>query len=194
LDPYARHGDESLDWRRYLHAVSRYRWIILVLAILGIGAGFFAGRFLPPHYEVQATLWIQTEQQRQAPNRGPVGNEMLLPAAASVDLLKSFVVLDEVVRERRRYLVTQPKEAAVFEGFTVADDYRPGAYELLIDKSGRSYRLVAATGPELEHGAVGDSIGRSLGFRWAPSAAVLPAGEEIDFALRSIRDGCRVPG
>ncbi|HYX82283.1 MAG TPA: hypothetical protein VE714_07820, partial [Gemmatimonadales bacterium] len=68
--------------------------------------------------------------------------------------------------------------AAVFEGFTVAGDYRPGAYELLIDKSGRSYRLVAAKGPELEYGAVGDSIGRSLGFRWAPSAAVLPAGEE----------------
>lgn len=186
LDPYARHGDESLDWRRYAHAVRRYRWLILGLAIVGTAVGFFAGRFLPPHYDVQATLWIQTEQQRQQPNRGPVGNETLLPAAASVDLLKSFVVLDDVVRERRRYLITEPKDVKVFEGFAVADEYRPGSYELQVDKSGRTYRLIAVKGPELEHGAIGDSIGRNLGFKWAPRT--LTPGSEIAFTLRSIRD------
>lgn len=187
LDPFSRHSDEALDWRRYVHAVRRYRWWILALAVVGTLGGMLAGRFLPPRYEVQATIWIQTEP-RTAPNRGPIGGEQLLPPAASVDLLKSYVVLDDVVRERRRYLVTEPRNNRAFENFSVAEDYRPGAYRLQIAKSGRTYTLAAPTGPQLEQGSVGDSIGRSLGLRWAPPAAVLPAGGEIDFTLRSIRD------
>lgn len=188
LDPFGRHSDESLDWRRYLHAVRRYRWLILGLAVLGIAGGMVASRFLPPRYEVQATLWIQTEPRAAGTNRGPIGSEQLLPPAASVDLLKSFVVLDDVVRERRRYLITDPKNNKALESFTVAEEYRPGAYVLEIDRAGRTYRLSAAKGPELEHGTIGDSIGRSLGFRWSPPASVLPAGGEIAFTLRPIRD------
>jgi capsular exopolysaccharide synthesis family protein len=187
LDPFDRHSDESLDWRRYLHAVRRYRWWVLALAVLGTAGGLLAGRLLPPRYEVQATLWIQTEP-RTAPNRGPIGGEQLLPPAASVDLLKSYVVLDSVVLDRRRYLITEPRNNRALEGFSVADEYRPGAYTLEIDRSGRTYRLIAGKGPELEHGTVGDSIGRALGFRWRPAPAVLPAGSEVDFSLRSVRD------
>jgi capsular exopolysaccharide synthesis family protein len=188
LDPFGRQSDESLDWRRYAQAVRRYRWLIVGLALVGIAGGMLANRLLPPRYEVQATLWIQTEPRAAAPNRGPIGGEQLLPPAASVDLLKSFVVLDDVVRERRRYLITDPKYAKALESFSMAEEYRPGSYQLDIDRTGRTYRLNAVKGPELEHGAIGDSIGRSLGFRWAPPAAVLPAGGEVTFTLRSIRD------
>jgi len=188
LDPFGRQSDEALDWRRYVQAVRRYRWLILVLAVLGLGGGMVASRFLPPRYEVQATLWIQTEPRAAGSNRGPIGGEQLLPPAASVDLLKSFVVLDDVVRDRRRYLITDRTYNKALEGFTVAEEYRPGAYQLDIDRSGGTYRLSAVKGPELEHGTVGDSIGRPLGFRWAPPAAVLPAGAGITFTLRSIRD------
>jgi len=168
--------------------VGRYRWLILPIALLGIGGGMLASRFLPPKYEVQATVWIQTEP-RTATNRGPIGGgEQLLPPAASVDLLKSFVVLDDVVRERRRYLLTDPKFTKALEGFAVAEEYRPGAYQLDVNRLGRSYRLSAVKGPELEHGTVGDSIGRPLGFRWQPPAAVLPAGGGVTFTLRPIRD------
>ena len=188
LDPFGRQSDESLDWRRYAQAVKRYRWLILGLAVVGVAGGMLASRFLPPRYEVQATLWIQTEPRAAAPNRGPIGSEQLLPPAASVDLLKSFVVLDDVVRERRRYLITDPKNNKALEAFTVAEDYRPGSYQVAIDRSGKTYRVSAVKGPELEHGTVGDSIGRPLGFRWAPAPGVLPAGDEITFTLRSIRD------
>ena len=43
--------------------------------------------------------------------------------------------------------------------------------------------MSANDGVVVERGRVGEPIGRSVGFDWTPSAAVLPAGEEIEFVV-----------
>src|SRR6267378_2732751 len=132
-------ADEGLDWHRYWRSVRRYKWWILLLAVLGAGAGMFATRLLPPRYLAQATIWIQTSTDQSSIGiRGAIGsNDQLLPAAGAAQLLKSYVVLEDV---------------------------------------------------ELEHGTVGDSIGRQVGILWAPDTTVLKPGADILFGLSSLRD------
>src|SRR5712664_3745863 len=94
------HGsqEDGLDWHRYWRSVRRYKWWILLLAVLGAGAGMFATRLLTPRYLAQATIWIQTSADpRSGGVRGAIGsNDQLLPAAGAAQLLKSYVVLDDV--------------------------------------------------------------------------------------------------
>ena len=44
---------------RSLAAIKRYRWLILVVITVGVGAGFLLTRFVSPMYVVQAKVWIQ---------------------------------------------------------------------------------------------------------------------------------------
>src|SRR5437773_8532095 len=102
-------------------------------------------------------------------------------------------VLDKVVRDQRLFLwVGSPADKPAFAGFQLAEQYGPGAYGLTVDSAGRIYTLATADGMELEHGAVGDSIGTRLGFRWAPSRNVLlAAGRRIAFGVATLRDAAR---
>ena len=191
LDSFGVPQEESFDWRRYGAAVLRYRWWILGFAALGTLGGTAAGRFLPPRYQVQATIWIQSSEPRGGANRGPIGANQLFESYAWIDLLKSYVVLDEVARELRLYLAPERGSASAFAGFSVSDTYRPGRYRLLVDRGGQSFRLVGAGGEELQQGVIGDSVGLALGFRWAPTADILPAGREFGFTVKPLRDAAK---
>src|SRR2546427_646030 len=94
-----------------------------------------------------------------------------------VDRLRSYVVLDQVVRDQRLFLAVRgPADSAVLETFTVGDQYRPGAYRLAVDSGGQRYTLATANGIVLERGTVGDSVGARLGFKWVPTSEALGAG------------------
>jgi capsular exopolysaccharide synthesis family protein len=187
-------ADQGLDWRRVLSAVVRFKWLICGVTMLGTAAGFGAGRYVKPQYGAQATIWIDASQRhgdrRDTP--GPIRDGQLLDAQAWVDLLKSYVVMDQVVREQRLYV--QPKkagDAALLTSFQVADRYQPGSYRLTLDDQGRAYTLATYEGDVLEHGAVGESIGRGLGFVWAPPVGALPGGSTVEFSLSTLRDAAR---
>ncbi len=164
--------EESLDWRRY-------------------ASGTAGARFFPPRYQVQATIWIQAGETRSGTSRGPIGANQLFESYAWVDLLKSYVVLDEVTRDLRLYLAPERGWASAFAGFTVADTYRPGRYQLVVDHAGRTFRLLGAGGEELQSGNVGDPVGGALGMRWAPNASMLPQGSKVAFRLRALRDAAK---
>ncbi|MGH7605846.1 MAG: hypothetical protein ACREME_00775, partial [Gemmatimonadales bacterium] len=189
-DAFGDPREEGIDWRRSLAAIQRYRWWILLLTLLGAAGGFLTGRILPPSYLAEATIWIQASEPRGAAYRGPIGADQLLPAFASVDLLESFVVLDDVVRERRLYLRAPGglRDAAVLQSLRVADTYQPGSYVLRVDPGGRTYQLTTERDIVLERGSVGDSVGRAVGIRWAPAAALLDPDREVPFRLVSLRD------
>jgi polysaccharide biosynthesis transport protein len=181
----------GLDWRRVLSAVLRFKWLICGVTVLGTMAGFGAARFVGPQYGAQATIWIDQTQGR-GEDRGPIRGSQLLDPQAWVDLLKSYVVLDQVVRDQRLFL--QPKSAAdeaILETFRVAERYRPGAYRMTLDPAGRAYTLATAKGDVLERGAVGDSIGARLGFVWAPVVGTLPPAKAVEFDLATLRDAAR---
>src|SRR5439155_23057985 len=142
---------QATDWARLGSAELRYRWWILALGGAGTLGGIGAGRFLPPRYQVQATIWIQASEPRGGTGRGPIGDNQLFESYAWVDLLKSYVVLDQVARDLKLYLTPERGANGAFAGFEVGDTYRPGRYRIVADRPGRSVRLLGARGGELEH-------------------------------------------
>ena len=179
----------GFDWPRILNALRRFKWLILAVTALGTAAGAGMTRLLKPMYEAQATVWID-EGGRRTPERGPIGAGQLLESDAWVDLLKSYSVLDEVVRDQHLFFATKkPDDASLFATFQLAEQYRPDVYRLAVDESGKSYTLSTLAGIDIERGTVGDSVGRRLGFRWAPSA--LPAGRNIQFQVTTARDAAK---
>ena len=184
--------ETGVDWRRVWSAVARFKWLIAVVTILGTVGGLAATRFIKPQYMVQATLWIDQPDQRGGVDRGPIRAGQPLEPEAWLDLLKSYRVLDQVVRDQRLFLTPKAREdAPLFDTFRVADQYRPGVYRLAIDGSGRTFTLSTDKGVEVEHGAVGDSIGARLGFTWAPPAGTIPAGRTMEFSVATVRDPAR---
>jgi capsular exopolysaccharide synthesis family protein len=180
------------DWKRIGNALLRFKWVVLLMVVLGLGLGFAATRMLRPIYRAQANVWVDVPDRRgdaAADARGPIQQRALLDADAWVELLKSYVVLDQVVRDLRLYLeVKRPSDRPNFVGFNVDDSFRPGDYRLSLSGDGRHYTLASAEGKQFERGAVGDSIGRQLGFRWAPPAGSLPPDRTIDFSVVPPRD------
>ena len=184
--------ETGVDWRRVLCAVARFKWLIAVVTIVGTVGGLAATRFIKPQYMVQATLWIDQPDQRGGPERGPIRAGQPLEPEAWLDLLKSYRVLDQVVRDQRLFVAPKAREdAPLFETFRVAEQYRPGVYRLALDGSGKTFTLSTDKGVEVEHGAVGDSIGARLGFTWVPPAGSVPAGRTIEFSVATVRDSAR---
>ncbi|HET8712372.1 MAG TPA: polysaccharide biosynthesis tyrosine autokinase [Gemmatimonadales bacterium] len=184
-------AEGGLDWQRYLTAVVRYRWWIAAATVLGILGGIGASKVLPPRYFVQATIWIQSGDSR-GPDRGqPIGANHLLAASAWTDLMRSYVVLDAVVRDRRLYLQARQRDQAALGTFSVADRFQPGRYRMQVDKAGASYTLEDAEGATVEQGKVGAPVGRTLGFVWTPTPADLPPGADIQFRVTTLRDAAK---
>lgn len=188
--PAADTEDPGPDWRRITSALWHYKWVVFLCSVLGIAGGIAATRALRPTYVAQATVWIDVPDNRRDQDRaGPIRQGGLLTSDAWIDLLRSYVVLDHVVRELRLYLELKSiEDTARFAGFGVTDTFHPGQYVLTVDGAGRNYVLATAKGAELERGAVGDSVGSRLGFVWVPTLGLLPAGHKIEFTLATPRD------
>jgi len=183
--------EESVDWHRRLAAVLRYRWWVVLLTVVGAAGGIISARRLPSSYQAQATIWIQSSDPRTTGGgtRGPIGSDQLFSAYAWLDLLRSYVVLDDVARELRLYLSAPYRYSEAFRSFSVGTQYHPGHYRLRVDRTG-NYRLELADSV-LQQGSVGDSIGQTLGFHWAPTADAIPTGADIDFTVRPLRDAAK---
>jgi len=185
-------AESGPDWRRTWSAVLRYKWVVLLMVLLGLGGAFAATRVMHPTYRAQANVWVDVPNRNgEGPSdtRGPIRQGALLDADDWVELMRSYIVLDQVVRDLRLYLgVKRPVDRPSFADFGVNDVFRPGAYKLSVRDDGRGYTLASADGVDLERGSVGDSIGRRLGFRWLPPAGTLPAGHTVEFSLVTPRD------
>ena len=169
----------------------RFKWIILLTSALGLGAGIAGTRLLSPEYLAQATVWIDVPDRRGAPDRGPIRQGGLLEADAWVDLLRSYVVLDAVARERRLYFRAEsPGDSLLFRGFSVADPFRPGVYVLNVAPSG-TYVLATKRGAPVDRGRLPDSIGGLLGFRWAVPDTATVRDRTIEFSVSTLRDAAR---
>src|SRR4029077_6067013 len=139
--------ETGVDWRRVLSAVARFKWLIAVVTILGTVGGLAATRFIKPQYMVQATLWIDQPDQRGGQDRGPIRAGQPLEPQAGLDLLKSYRVLDQVVRDQHLFVTPKAREdAPLFETFRVAEQYRPGVYRLALGGRGGAYTVATDTG------------------------------------------------
>jgi capsular exopolysaccharide synthesis family protein len=185
------HQDEwTVDWRRTLTAVLRIKWWVLLLAALGAGGGLLVGRLRPAVYGAQATIWIDgaAASNGGGVDRGPFRPARLLDTDAWLDLLRSYVVLDDVTRRERLFLSEPaPADSAIMAGFDVTDRYRPGDYRLTLSPGG--YALSTGDGIPLDQGRLGDSVGRRLGFLWAPRNE--RGSRSITFTVLPLRDAAR---
>jgi capsular exopolysaccharide synthesis family protein len=183
--------EKGPDWRRIANALLRFKWIVLLVVALGLGVALAAMRMLQPVYRAQTNVWVDVPDrygERGTDARGPIRQGALLDADAWVELLRSYIVLDQVVRDLRLHLaVERPGDRHSFAQFGVSDQFRPGRYELSAAGDG-TYVLTSADGVVLERGTVGDSVGRRLGFRWAPTPSSLPPGHSVAFSLVTPRD------
>lgn len=197
-----RDGSELTNWaaqgaeapptgpklQRYVSALNRFKWLIIVLTILGGIGGYAATSFVEPEFEVEST--IAMDLGSGLGNRGPIQDEGLMDRQSWQDLLRTFAVADPVVLRLSLYL--EPKKDAdsvAFRDFEVSPNLIAGEYVLELE--GTRYKLMSSTGFPVDSGVVGDSIGRSRGFLWQPAPQSLAGRKEVAFTVKTPREASR---
>ena len=189
--PTAYEAGRQPEWRRYVAAVLRYKWLVVGFTLAGTIVAAFASSRMDPRYEARAVIWVEvTDPRARTPEPVVAGGGQLLGATGWVDLLQSHAVLDEVVRSEQLYLIVESPEAgAAFEGMSTGDEYHPGHYTLTLDKTG-GYTL-SNDDRVVEQGKVGEPVGASIGLTWVPAAGTLVPGQSVRFTLRSQYEAAR---
>jgi len=181
--PPAPPEEQGVPWGRLVAALLRYKWLIVGIVALGGAAGLFISRRVRPEYEVRGTIWV-TAAATQRQDRGPIRAQELLNSTGWVELLRSYAISDAVVRRLSLYIWPATlADTTAFRGFALADEIRPGTYTLRTDATGTRFTLHDQNDAVIEQGAVGDSVGRALGFRWRPAADVLGRNRSVRFRM-----------
>jgi len=88
--------------QRLAATLYRFRWILPIPVALGIGAGFLVARQAHPDYQARSTVWIDSDGGSLGMrDGGPLRSPELLRSQAWVELLRSYTVLDPVVRSEK---------------------------------------------------------------------------------------------
>src|SRR5262245_25222858 len=88
---------------RPLAAIRRYKWLILLVVASSSLGGVAATRFLTAQYEVQARIMITTGNQAED-RLGPIRSPGLLEPDDWTQLMRSFAIVDPVVRKLSLFL------------------------------------------------------------------------------------------
>ncbi|NIR44982.1 MAG: polysaccharide biosynthesis tyrosine autokinase [Gemmatimonadetes bacterium] len=185
FDPFG--GGGELNWRRYIAVLFRYKWLVLASLVLGVAAGVGLSRFVPTLYQAEATIWVEGGAGGEA-GAGPIRPSQLLRAQAWIDLLKSYLVLDHVVREQRLYIsVEAPDGGKLGTSLDTKERFTPGEYKLMVEEDGRTFQL-RQDDVVLQRGALGDSIGPELGLAWVIAPEEVEPGQEIRVTIGNPRD------
>jgi len=180
----ARMGEpEGVPWARYLDALKRHAPLIIAIVMTGSALGFLAARRVKSVYDVQSTVWIASGL---SPQSGPIRPQQLLPPASWIELLRSYSIVEQVVRNLRLNVSHRPADSVFFRGFESLPSLRPGKYLLQQEQGGR-YVLSDENKVSIERGTLGDSIGRKVGFGWAPDARLFTPGRILNFSVSTPR-------
>ncbi len=185
--PPEERSNQGAKLRRYWAAIKRFRWLVIALAVLGTAAGVAASRFIEPMYEAQGKVWISDASPRGG-GGNPTQAPELLPTGSWVELFKSFAVVDRVVNKKRLFISYKSHgDSAVLASLNSTPKMVPGLYTLDVDAGRSTFTLVEDKLGVVDQGTVGDSIGRRVGFLWAPPAEVLQGHSQITFNIAQPR-------
>src|SRR5881397_3648117 len=70
----------SVHWRRIVAAVLRFKWVVVLVVVLGTVAGVCVSRLVDPIYLARATLWVDVPDWRLR-DQGPIQPGQLLGAS-----------------------------------------------------------------------------------------------------------------
>ena len=181
---------------RPLAIIRRYKWLMLgIIVVSGLG-GYTMARRTKPQYEARATIWIAAETPELRAT-GPIRSGELLHSGSWIELLRSYKVVDEVVKKLSLYLdFANPAQSPYFAGFELSERFTAGLYTLTIDRSHKTWTLHTRprkNNPEpvvTEKGAAADSVGRKFGFKWMlPETAFTGTGnEDVLFSVMTPRE------
>lgn len=174
-------GGGGAKLRRYWAAIKRFRWLIIILAALGTTAGVIATRFIDPVFEARGALWIADVGTN---NGGAYRPPELLPNGSWVQLIRSFAVVDKVVARQRLWVKGKTwRDSVALAGIQPGQRTVPGDYTLWSDSTKGTYSLAEAQKGIFEHGRLGDSVGKSVGFAWVPTVASLQGNQAVRFTV-----------
>lgn len=162
----------GIDFRRYLAALLRHKWYVVGLAILGLAGGLIAALQQKPVYIARAALQLPSPSRLQ---RGDLtATPPIVDGVGWIELLRSFQVMDEVVRQRRSYLkLGSLSDTASFTSFDIAPVFVPGAYSVSQTADGRVRLMASSTEvvDEAARGFAGPQRGVPLGAGGAGAGA-----------------------
>jgi capsular exopolysaccharide synthesis family protein len=181
----------SIPWNRYLSALRRRRVVVVLAALAGIPLGLLLTRLVRPTYENQLTIRVANDAPVER-TQGPIRGDRVLETPAWAKLLTSYAVLDRVVNDLSLFVSPdKARDTIAFREFHADGRLRADDYALHVDDTGRRYILANGKDTVVELGTVGDSIGRAMGFRWAPTAQALGRDRTIEFAVTDLREASR---
>jgi capsular exopolysaccharide synthesis family protein len=173
---------------RYVSALRRYKWLIIVMTLIGVVGGVAATQFIKPTYQVDTTVVIG-----ESPDpKGPVRPQATLREEAWRELLLSFAILDPVARQSGSYLTPKSEaDSAIFRDFQPTSDLQAGEYTLTANRATRKYDLAVRRGRStavVESGTLGDSVGRTVGFAWVPNGELVASRGQVKFEVKTPRE------
>ena len=176
---------QGISWARYAEALKRHLPAIVIVIVAGTAAGYYASRRVKPLYQAQAKVWV--EPARAAQQTGPIRSQQLLAETSWIELLRSFAIVDQVVHDLRLNVsYARPGDSIFFQGFDSQPSLRPGGYVLKVDDR-KNYVLSTKAGDVIERGIAGDSVGRKVGFGWAPASELFTPGKSLAFSVTTPR-------
>lgn len=171
--------------QRYLAAVWRYKWLVLLLLVLGGVGGVYATRFIDPEYEVQARILLAPDN-RANPGAASGGTDNMAQSTL-LDLLLAGQVVDPVVTQLGLFVEPEvTADSALFREFATAGNVVPGKYALRIEPNG--WQLLRNDAQMVDRGALGGPIGRPVGFAWQPRAEAFAGRKTVEFTVRTPRE------
>src|SRR5205085_10527235 len=107
-----RAQEQAVNWPRYIAIAKRYRWLMLAIVAIATLLGVMMTRNLVPEYSVASTVWISSDKLNN--RSGPIRAGHLVTSNSWPDLVTSFAVLDNVVREVPLSLWTSKADKPLF--------------------------------------------------------------------------------
>ena len=182
------HDDEApFPWARYVDGLKRNWWIVVALTMLGSVGGLYLKRHAVPLYQVEAKIWI-TRRNNPQDRSGPIRAPQFLSSSTWEELLRSNSIIDPVVRRLSLNIAFRnPADSALARVFGLDSAFQAGTYRLEVDTLGKSFTLSKDKLGVIDRGVVGDSIGREIGFLWAPGPTLLTPGRVVLFGVSTLR-------
>ena len=173
---------DAVPWTRYLDALRRNWWIIVIVFVLGSAGGLYMARGRASLYAAEAKIWINPNASSRYNN--PIGGGQLLGSSSWVELMKSSPVTTPVVLKLGLNSGFAPEDSAFTGTISFDTVFKAGMYRVTVGDDNTTYTLTRMSDTTVvERGVLGDSIGRPLGFRWAPRAEMFALNRVVDFGV-----------
>ncbi|MBK7595114.1 MAG: polysaccharide biosynthesis tyrosine autokinase [Gemmatimonadetes bacterium] len=183
-------GPRTSPITRYLSTLRRFKWLVLLMALLGLGGGFLVSRMRPESFVVRASMLLAMP----VGDNGPISAGAVLGGDQWQKFMRSYRSLEPVARAQHLYLIGPKRlggpplpngpsgpDAALLSGLEIGPSYTPGAYEMKISADGKGWELTQLKTSRKSRGVVGDSVGKEFGFAWLPTILPRWHGKTFEF-------------